>query len=155
MRFDRMDDPIQGVGFVTIYFACLEDAVDTLLRELHPLFDPSKVLTKWQFGSRVEWLQKKVAEIQTFSRSAADESEYVDKVLSDCKQVATARNKLIHRPIFSDGKGGSLKKTRGEESGPVDIGAIYQLAEDIIHLVGEVAGLQAPLSRLVAASLDG
>jgi hypothetical protein len=149
MRFDRTDDPIKGVGYVTIYFASLEDEFDVLLRELHPLFDTSKVLARWQFGSRVEWLQKKVRQISV--RSTGDDAEHIESVLNACKQVADARNELIHRPIISDLKGGSLRKMKDGEMEAVDARAIYGLAEQIIDAFREVGGLKPLVSRLVVA----
>ena len=153
MRFTKTDDPIKGIGFVTIYFANLEDELDDLVKLSGHLFKLPPKIGRWTFRDKAEWLQKQFcAAYADYSYEWSDqESAHVDLVLVACRRAALKRNEILHRPIFGDMKGGALQKTVSGNMRRLDVTEIYRFAEYIHKLGGEVYGLSFSLGRLQVA----
>ena len=150
MRFTRTDDPIKGIGFVAIYFANLEDALDALIRCSGCLFAVPPNIGRRGFRDRAEWLQKefRVAFDTCTYPSSDEESVRVDEILKACRAAALTRNEVVHSPIIGDGRGGAVRRTRAGAMCRLDVTRVYRFAEDLTALVGEVLWLRFVIEKV-------
>jgi hypothetical protein len=160
MRFTKKDDPIKGIGFVALHFAYLEDQLDVLIRVCKgDLFSVPDRVEKWTFREKTKWLRKQLAKwlreqpacFGKYPDSDFDfrrEIDRADGLLRACDCAAVERNEILHRPLLGGQKGPRRKQRDGQEM-PVDVGSIYDFAEDVDALQGSVMLLATVMGKLV------
>jgi hypothetical protein len=150
MRFIKTDDPIKGIGFVTINFAYLEDELDEIINWSGHMFDLPDKIDRWKFRDKAEWLQKQFrSAFASYSYPDSNRDRLsADDVLSACRQAALKRNCIVHRPIFGDRKGSARQKIASGKMRRLDITTIDRFAEHVDELHGAVMELRLPLRKL-------
>jgi hypothetical protein len=147
-------DPVRGLGFVTMYFAHLEDGVDRVLDATKAITAVPERLENYRVGDKVRFLRKALRKALQ-SRPTPypqDDERQIKRVLRACKAVIAARNDLLHQPIFADMRGGQYQQKWDGPRRKILSRDIYQLANVIHNVCGGIYSLEFVVGRICRAN---
>jgi|SRR5579862_384208 len=128
-------DIIRGVGYVAIYGAYTEEAIEDLLRMLHPVTPFTEKEQRWPISRQI----KHAIEIVKTTRFETQED--LLRILDACLRAFEWRNEIIHGRIYGGAdRSDDLKSGRpGVPDRKVESAELYELANWFSDLSGEVA----------------
>jgi hypothetical protein len=127
MAIQADDDPVRGLGFVTLYAAYLEEQIDNLLIMLQPIEAFPEQEQRWQTSKKIEKARRLVATL-TF--------EYRDGLLDDLdssRSLLEWRNEVVHGRIYAHfDRPDTLKSGRPNTlDRSIDAAELYELANSL------------------------
>jgi hypothetical protein len=127
-------DIIRGLGFVALYGAYTEEAIENLLRMLHPVRPYTEKEQRWPISRQIRHAIEIVAEAKFESY------EDVVKILETCLEAFESRNEFIHGRIYAEfDRVDNLKSGRpNTPDRKVKSAELYELANWFGGLSGEV-----------------
>jgi len=155
MAIKANKDIIRGIGFVTVYWAYLEDKMADLIRNINNSIPLPKKIENKGLTQKAKCLKDALTglfENATYKLKDQDHNQVVT-VLDKVIEAAKKRNMVIHAVHISD-KGTVIRKDRlknlSEKVTPSDM---YEFANQVIKLKGDVFGLKFPTGRLINSIL--
>jgi hypothetical protein len=144
-------DPVRGLGFVAMYFAHLEDGVDRVLEATKQITTVPTRLENYRVGDKVRFLRKALrrALLTNPTTYPNDDERQIKRVLRACKAVISARNDVLHQPIFGDMRGEQYQQKWNGPRRKVLSRDIYQLANTIHNVCGGVYSLESIVGRIL------
>jgi hypothetical protein len=121
-------DIVRGLGFVTLYAAYMEEAVDAC-RQVLMQRDPEspKRIEHWPMSERVKYVQERLAK----HAPLPDELERLSGLLDYVGELLEQRNEVIHGRIYGGMQGDQDELRPGRPGGsakPIVSGELYHLA---------------------------
>lgn len=131
MAIDDDGDIVRGLGYVTLYAAYMEEAVDAC-RQIVMSADPAspKGIERSPISDRVRYVRRRLGEAGTLPEELAELPEVLDFVL----QCLEARNEVVHGRIYGGLQGEADTLRPGRPTGtarPIESAELYALANDM------------------------
>jgi hypothetical protein len=126
-------DLIRGLGFVTLYAAYLEEAVDqcvyVLLRAEH---EPDQQIFRRSTSQKIEYVQKRVSNL----RPLPDDLAQLPEALEFSNTLLEQRNLIIHGRIYDIPGQGEVRKAgrHGIPDQPASSQELYALANQLFEM---------------------
>lgn len=144
MHFNDDGDIVKAIGFVAIYSALLEDAIEILYDQVNTI-SPFKKNTS-RIRERIGSLLKK---IESHMKSLPDaECKKINQIASELYNLlkeaslrVDERNSIIHSRISADNKGNVITENKNGIT-PIQSKEIYELAESLLFLQGSFRSKQ-------------
>ena len=129
-------DIVKGLGFVTLYSAWVEEAVDDLLRLLAPVEPFSKKRQMWPISQKLKLAARLVRRI------ASPQLEKLPLTLGAGLALFERRNQVIHGRIYVGHDKTKYIKSgrRNAATRPITSAELYALANDFLNYRGAVIG---------------
>jgi hypothetical protein len=144
-------DIVRGLGYVTLYAAYMEEAVEECVNLLVAAdLNAQKRIQRWPIGERVGYISQRLA---TYG-PLPDELNGWPNLLVYIGQLLERRNEVIHGRIYGglQGDADELRPGRPEKSArPITSAELYELANELIEIVPPLnQGSVFSLRRLIA-----
>jgi hypothetical protein len=131
-------DLVRGLGFVTIYSAWVEEAVDGLLHRMTTIEPFDKEKQNWRISQRLEHASKLVRQLNSQNLNGLVEA------LESMKLLFKERNKLVHGRIWA-GRDQKDYIQSGRPNIPtrqITSAELYKLANNFLKHKGKLPSLQ-------------
>lgn len=129
-------DIVRGLGFVTIYAAYMEEAVDECRQVLMRRdSEPPKRIERWPIGERVKYVRDRLAT----HAPLPDELAGLPHLLDYIDELLERRNEVIHRRIYGGMQGEKDELRPGRPGGsakPIASDELYALANSLFETLG-------------------
>jgi len=147
-------DLVRGLGYVALYAAYLEEAVDECLAVLS-MGDSAELekLMRRPSSLKVEWLQKQISDLEPLSKELAQFPAVLDAVAL----LLEERNSVIHGRVYAVPGEGDIRYSgrRSVPTEPASSTELFGLANELFNICAPLNhASQFSLSRLLQAKAD-
>jgi hypothetical protein len=129
-------DIVRGLGYVTLYSAYMEEAIDDcrdVLMKRDPA--PPKGIEKLPISRRVEYVKERLAQFVPLPHELAGLPHFLDHI----RDLLEKRNEIIHGRIYASLQGASDELRPGRPTGsarPINSAELYGLANEMFATLG-------------------
>lgn len=129
-------DIVRGLGFMTLYAAYMEEAVDAcrqVLMQRDP--EPPKRIERWPISERVKYVQERLVTHAPLPYELA----HLPGLLDYVGELLEQRNEVIHGRIYGGMQGDKDELRPGRPGGsakPIVSGELYHLANTMFQTLG-------------------
>ena len=117
-------DVVRGVGYVAIYSAYVEEAIDALLEALEAVEPVKQSLRSAQASKKIKAIKRRLQKLTT-----ADFSDLLND-LETCAVLLESRHEVIHGRLYAQTRGPDMLHPgrAGRQSRPISSNELYELA---------------------------
>lgn len=123
-------DLIRGLGYVALYAAYLEEAIDDVLEAVANVHSKiSSSMKHWPISRKLKFIRRTLNAWESLPEELTQFASYVDSIL----HLLDQRNLFIHGRIYADPKSGDVLKPAREEypEQPAVSKDLYDLANQL------------------------
>ena len=126
---------VQGLGFVTLYAAYMEEAVEAgraVLTALDP--EPPKAIERWPISNQIKYMKDRLS---AHAPLPEDLSQY-PTLLDHVSELLKQRNEVVHGRIYAgmQGEDDELRPSRsGGSTKAIASTELYQLADSLFAVL--------------------
>lgn len=140
-------DIIRGLGYVTIYSAYLEEAIDWVLMQANPIQLYSECEIRWPISQKLKNAQSIIGDVKNVER----EIENLYECLEKCTVLFERRNEVVHGRVYSvPGRTDLLKCGRYREPDRhISSEELYDLSNELCENVSLINSYRFELPRAI------